>query len=105
MSKDNSNFGLTSFIMGLVSLTNLFSCFVFSAAVAGFLNINNQEPMYTVVGLLMIIIGFVSIVGLGLGITSLAQKEKRKVFSILGLVTNIPIIMLLIVFWIIGSRS
>jgi len=100
----HSGFGIASFIISLViGVTELF--FVIIAGVLEVTTtggIDEESAVVIILGLLMIGGLVVSLVGTGLGITGLVRKNRKKVFSILGLVFNGMIILGLITLMIIG---
>jgi hypothetical protein len=66
--------------------------------VAGYLELqtpggmNEESPTAIVLGLLVIGVGLLVLLGLGLGIAGLFQSDRRKVFSVLGVVINAAIV-------------
>ena len=54
---------------------------------------NEESATAVVIGLLLVIFLFAALVSLGLGIGGLLQKERKKVFAILGTVFSAAIIL------------
>ncbi len=82
----HSGLGITSFITSLVSGVLLFILF----AVAGVLQastpggMNEESASAVLIGLFLFAFLFVALVALGLGIAGLLQKDRKKVFAVLG---------------------
>jgi hypothetical protein len=109
----NSGFGVASFLIGVLTPVVLVCLFVFSISLDAFLN-NYQRPDFNLIlGLLIIFTPPVShLVGLMLGIVAVRQKERRKLFSVLGIILNslfllsagaLVIVVILIVFKSLGG--
>ena len=64
---------------------------------------NEQAPATMILGACVILCGLVSLIGVGLGIGGLVEKNRKKVFPTIGLVVNGLGILLLICLAILGS--
>jgi hypothetical protein len=97
--------GIFSFIISLVGGLGMLLLF----AIAGYVQMSTpggmdeKSPAAVVVGLLLFAIAGVLLVGLGLGIAGLVQKEKKRVFAVLGLVFNSLVILGTLALVVIGN--
>ena len=103
----HSGMGVCSFIGAITSGLILFSLFCVIAYVAMgdpavFENPNNPGMML-LVGLMSISLIMVSTVSIGLGIASLFQKDRKRVFGVLGLVFSLLMIALIGGLMVLGS--
>ena len=84
----HSGLGITSFISSLVSGVLIFLLIalagVMEATTPG--GINEESASAILVGLFLFAFLFVALVALGLGIGGLLQKDRKKVFAVLGTV-------------------
>jgi len=100
--RKHSRMGITSFIIALAQgfLTLLVIIF------AGILTMrgpqDENEAGFAVLGLFIIAGILAHLVGVGLGIAGMVQKSRKKVFSILGFVFNITVILFVILLMVIG---
>jgi len=84
----NSGLGLASFITSVVSGVLIFLTIV----VAGVLQVttpggvDENSATNIIIGLFIIGFLFATLVAIGLGIGGLFQKERKKIFSILGII-------------------
>ena len=92
----HSGIGIASFMISIVSGLFLFLL----VAIAGIIEattpggIDEESPVEIVLGL-GIILGFgLNLVGIGLGIAGVIQKNRKRTFAVLGLVFNLGIIIL-----------
>ena len=103
----HSGLGISSFIIALIIGFFVFVIVMF----AGYVEMttpggmNESSVAAVLIGLAIIFGLFVSIIGLGLGIGGLFQKNKKKVFPILGIVMNGAIILGVSFLVIIGILS
>ncbi len=99
-----SGMGIASFIISLVGSVGMFVLFASAGAMEtsrpGGMDENSAQAV--VLGLLTIGMLFVNMVGLGLGIAGLFQKERKKLFAILGTIFSGITIILTAVLLIIG---
>jgi hypothetical protein len=86
MERKHSGMGIASFIISIVAGLSLFAIIV----VAGVLEVSTPGGLGEdsiaagIIGLLIIAMIFVSMVALGLGIAGLVQKNRKKIFALLG---------------------
>lgn len=82
----HSGLGIASFIISLISAALIFILM----AIAGVLEVSTPGGMSeesagaVLIGLFLILFLIVCLVALGLGIGGLVQKERKKLFAILG---------------------
>ncbi len=105
----HSKVGIASFGIGIVAV--LIFCLAFLLAFGyGFFMIA-QNPTFQVdqnsstilaLGLLICISPLLSLIGVGLGIGAVLQKNDKKLFGIIGLVLNLLIILVFCVLAVIG---
>ena len=94
-SQKHSGLGIASFITSIVSAIFIFMTLV----VAGVVEIASPGGMdeasatAVIIGLFLIVFVFASLVALGLGFGGIFQKERKKIFSILGIVFSIVTLM------------
>jgi hypothetical protein len=104
--KKHSGFGITSFVLSIVTLILLFV----SLTMASFIelpvpeNINAASmPVEAMIAgmvyLLLVVIAFVS---LGFGVIGLLNKDRKIVFSVIGLILSTCILIFLITLTVIG---
>jgi hypothetical protein len=98
----HSGLGIASFIIAIV-VVEVFEFLLI--VVTGIVEATNpggveaKPTIATVVGM-SIFLGFgLSLVGIGLGIAGLIQKNRKKVFTILGLVSNLAVIIMVLGKW------
>lgn len=89
-SAPHSGLGIASFIIALVTGTLLVIAMVFAgimAAAAGG-DVDDEAPAMIAVGCFIILGVLAHLLGLGLGIAGLVQRDRRRVFAALGMVLN-----------------
>jgi len=98
VKSQNSGLGISSFILSIVAFfTQIFVYTVTTIKQFSDPKWLEQESIGSkLIGFLMIVSIFIVLVGIGLGIAGLLQKQKRKVFSVLGVVFNLLMIMVLV---------
>lgn len=91
----HSGLGIASFIVSIAAGVCIFFTFVIAGAIEATTpgGINEESATAVVIGLLLVIFLFAALVSLGLGIGGLLQKERKKVFAILGTVFSAAIIL------------
>jgi len=95
VERKHSGLGISSFV---ISLGGGFAMFVLFC-VAGFMEtttpggIDEKSGVAVVLGLVIFAVIAVHLLGMGLAIGGLTQKDRKKVFSILGLVFNVLVIV------------
>lgn len=93
--KKQSGLGIASFIIALVGGFVMFAVF----GIAGYLEhtmeggMTEESPAAALVGLAMMGDGLLILLGAGLGVAGLFQADRKKLFSILGLMMNGMIIL------------
>ncbi|TCK98405.1 hypothetical protein EDC19_0825 [Natranaerovirga hydrolytica] len=87
----HSGVGIASFVISLIVGVIMFANIMY----AGYVSLNmhtydfqSLEAVLLIVGAIMILSLIICLVGLGLGIAGLIQKNRKRVFSILGVVFN-----------------
>jgi len=100
--RKHSRMGIASFIIALAQgfLTLLVIIFAGILTMSG--PQHENEAGFAVLGLFIIGGIFTHLVGVGLGIAGMVQKNRKKVFSILGFVFNITVILFVILLMLIG---
>jgi len=97
VKSQNSGLGISSFILSIVAFFMQIFVYIF-ITIKQFSDpqwLEQKSIGTALIGLLMIGSIFIVLVGIGLGIAGVLQKEKRKTFSILGLVFNLLMIIFL----------
>lgn len=86
MAQKHSGLGITSFIFSIVSGILIFILIIIAgmmeASTPG--GIDEKSAAAVIVGLFIIAFLFLCLVALGLGIAGLMQKDRKKLFAILG---------------------
>lgn len=86
----HSGMGVVSFIISLLS----FFIFVCTIIAGGIIAMKNPDTLSqpggasVVIGMLILMGFFLCFVGIGLGIAGLVQKDRKKIFALLGLIFN-----------------
>ena len=83
MEQKHSGVGIASFITSIVVGILIFFLIVVSGVMVASMP---SEGLFVVVGLFVIALLIADIVALGLGIGGLCQKDRKKIFAILGTV-------------------
>ena len=95
MEPKHSGLGIASFVTSVVSGLALFFVFVIAGAISvstpGGMGEESIEAI--MVGFALFFFVFTSLIALGLGIGGLFQKERRKVFAVLGTVIATAMIL------------
>lgn len=101
----HSGLGIASFILSI--LVGAFEFFLF--AITGILEtrtpggLNEESAEAIILGLLIIAGLIVSLAGAGIAIGGLLQKNRHKVFAVLGVIFNIVLFIGVLVLIIIGN--
>jgi hypothetical protein len=108
-ARKQSKIGIASFVIGIVAM--LIFCvalllafgygFMGAAQTPGF-TIDSSSPIILGLGLVMCISPLLSLVGLGLGIAALVQKNDKKLFAGLGLALNLLIVLIYCLLAVVG---
>ena len=105
MEQKHSGFGIASFVSSIVSGIFLFLIFV----IAGVMEestpggINEESSAAMAIGLCLLAFLFVAFVALGLGIGGLIQKDRKKLFAVLGTVFSACAFLGTLLLLLIGS--
>ena len=86
----HSGLGMASFVISIAQSIGTFVIFV-AAGITGAgaeKSGKNTEVAFMVIGFLIIGAIFIHLVGLALGIAGAVQKQRKKLFAVLGLVFN-----------------
>jgi hypothetical protein len=95
VERKHSGLGISSFVISLAGGFAMFLLF----CVAGFMEtttpggIDETSGVAVVLGLVIFAVIAVHLLGLGLAIGALTQKNRKKVFSILGLIFNAVVVV------------
>jgi len=95
VERKHSGLGISSFVISLGGGFAMFLLF----CVAGFMEtttpggIDEDSGVAVVLGLVIFAVIALHLLGLGLGIGALTQKDRKKVFSVLGLVFNTLVVV------------
>ncbi|MGA2504591.1 MAG: hypothetical protein ABSG01_10925 [Anaerolineales bacterium] len=108
-SQKHSRIGIASFVIGLVSM--FIFCLAIVLAFGYGLSITATNPSFQVeqsnptvlgLGLLLFSSPILSLVGAVLGFVAVFQKDKKKLFSVLGIVLNLLIMLTFCALLVIG---
>ena len=103
--RKNSVLGIISTAIGIVTGASIFTLFI----VAGYLEISTpggvkeDSPILVVVGLVAIGMMLMLLIEIILGVVGIFQSNKKKIFSVLGLIINLMILLGTIAAVIIGN--
>jgi hypothetical protein len=98
-----SGLGVASFAIAIFSLVYFLVVFVGAGVISYNGSYSSAYSFVVILGLLIILGGIVLLIGLGLGIGAVAQKNRKKVFAVIGLVLNALMILALAVLETIGQ--
>ncbi|RMG33271.1 MAG: hypothetical protein D6732_12315 [Methanobacteriota archaeon] len=92
----HSGLGLSSFIVALVTLFLQISLFIYSTIqqISDPYWLERTTFETSLVGFLMSLSFFLIIISIGLGIAGVFQKQRRKLFGVLGLLVDVGLILL-----------
>ena len=103
----HSGLGIASFIVSL-AMGVYFILVVFVAAVIATVtpgDMPDTSPAAVIIGLFAVLGLIGCVAGIGLGIAGMCQKNRKKVFSILGLIINGLIVLGVLAAAIVGSLA
>ncbi len=102
--RKHSGIGIASFVMGLIDLVLFFVMVLMAVGVAASAGgqVDEHAPATIMLGLFVIFIGLVCLIGTGLGVGSVLQKQRRRVFGIIGLCLNGGVLLLILLMMVIG---
>lgn len=107
VQKKHSGLGLASFILSIFSLVALFAALI----VFGVIEAQNpggldeESPVFIALGLAIILFFVLSIVAFGLSIAGLFQKERKKVFAVVGLILSALTVLVIVLLMAIGIAA
>ncbi len=104
MELKHSGMGIASFIISIIGSVSMFVLFALAGAMEASKpgGMDERSTQVVVLGLLIIIILFANLVAVGLGVAGLFQKERKKVFAILGTIFSGITVILTVALLIIG---
>ncbi len=107
VEKKHSGLGISSFIISTATGVLMFLLFI----VAGVMEtstpggIDESSAGAVVVGLFLIAFLMLDLLAIGLGIAGLIQKDRKKTFSILGLIFGASTVVITVFLMIIGLMA
>lgn len=106
-TKKHSGIGIASFVLGILTVVLFFVLVVIATGSAlsqgGQLDPNSMQAI--ILGLVIVLVGLMSLVGAGLGLASALQQHRRKILGIIGLCLNGLVIALVVVCFILGNMK
>ena len=95
MEMKHSGFGISSFISSIIIGSGMFLLIIFATIMESSSQeeMSDDSPIAIILGLMLIGSLMLNFVSLGLAIAGLCQKNRKKVFSILGLVFSLLIFL------------
>ncbi|MCD6309870.1 MAG: hypothetical protein J7M18_04100 [Candidatus Eremiobacteraeota bacterium] len=104
LPEKHSGLGIASFVISIaVGIIFILSFIIMGTIVAIEGKIPEPTSPVAIISGLIMMLGFVGLlVGAGLGIAGLFEKNRKKIFSILGLIFNAGIFLVFIILMIIG---
>lgn len=107
--KKHSGPGIVSFVLSLLAGLSFFTLLAIGIAMAmrnpEFFDDEGSDSLFLVIGLLGLVLGVVDVVALVLGIVGLCQKERKKLFAILGTVCSVLVLLLIAGLFLLGSAA
>lgn len=105
MEQKHSGLGIASFVLGIVVGVLVFLMVVVAGAMQASTpgGIDEQSPVAVVLGLFILGLLALDMVALGLGIGSLFQSDRKKIFGVLGTLFSALTIAGTVLLIIIGS--
>jgi hypothetical protein len=104
MRSGHSGMGIASFVIGVLALLGLVLALasLVAAIKASGGHLDDHGAAAVGAGLILMLVGLLGLVGAGLGIAGVMQRVQRRLFAILGLCFNGPVVLLIITFLIVG---
>ena len=102
ITQKHSGFGIASFIIAIIQGVTTAVVVILASVFAAKEPQSENEVALAIIGLAIFGGIFAHLVGLGLGIAGVVQKDRKKVFSILGLIFNIVAVITIALLMIIG---
>jgi len=107
MERKHSGLGIASFVISIITGLMMFMLFVVAGVMEtstpGGMDENSMEAM--LVGLFLFALLFLDLLAVGLGVAGLFQKERRKLFAVLGLVFAAATIVVALLLVLIGLMA
>lgn len=107
VERKHSGLGIASFVVSIITGLMMFMLFVVAGVMEtstpGGMDENSVEAM--LVGLFLFALLFLDLLAAGLGVAGLFQKERRKLFAILGLVFAAATIVITLLLVLIGLMA
>jgi magnesium-transporting ATPase (P-type) len=103
----HTGMGVVSFIISLLGFF-IFVCTIIAGGVIAMKNpdaLSQPGGAAVVIGMLILIGFFLCFVGIGLGIAGLVQKDRKKIFALLGLIFNSAIFIGVAILMIVGLMT
>lgn len=93
----HSGVGIASFVISLIAIIILLGLILLAILTEAIgISADSQEILYLIIGFSAIILGLLSIIGIVLGIIGVFQEDRKRVFSILGLIINaVPVLTMI----------
>jgi hypothetical protein len=95
----HSGLGIASFVISLIMAPALLVIVVMAALIG---SSDDESPANIIVGLLALGSIALLLTGIGLGIAGVLQKQRRRMFSVLGLVFNASLVLGILGLMLIG---
>ena len=94
MDQKHSGLGIASFITSIASGLPLALIVILAGTIEALTpgGMDSQSPVAMAVGLAMFFFIFIGLVSIGLGIAALIQKDRKKIFAILGTVFSAVVV-------------
>lgn len=105
MPPKHSALGISSFVISMVVIVLELVSFLLIAVTAAANNKSNLFGVALTFGLIAIFGALGNLTGIGLGLAGVIQKNRKKVFSILGLIINSILIILFILLLVVGINA
>ncbi|HEU0264454.1 MAG TPA: hypothetical protein VFR01_01875 [Geobacterales bacterium] len=101
----HSGYGIASFVVSLVQGVLTMAVIVGAGMMSTMGPQQDHQVGFMIVGLFIFLGIFVHLVGVGLGITGLVQKNRKRVFSILGLIFNAVALLVVLLLMVVGFMA
>lgn len=104
MEKKHSGMGIASFVTSIVIGLSIMMCYFFIAfkTVASGGSIDSHSSFAIVTGLIILGLIMFDMIALGLGIAGVIQKDRKKIYAILGIIISAAMILSVVVLMFIG---
>ncbi len=100
----HSGLGMASFVLSLLTVAGVIGFYlaVTAAVSRGVVDATNPPAGLLAAGMVFLISVLVALVGIGLGIAGLIQKDRRRVLAVVGLVLNSLVVLTVAVLIVLG---